>query len=234
MRSTSTALPSTDVVALDPLIAINAVQRDNLAVAHHDTKSSAADADNDPLSARGAGDIVNAVHIEVAVRKLTAKQAENFGVKDDMRGWYFRAGSIGSKRNYNAPEDSEWFERSAESLNGEAVVRCIPFIPPTKAASSPDALAEIVAAIGRGTPGGPYSPKLDDGERSLVPVLQRFEVLTPVVVKNVLKLLGTRIEKARWKHPERRKKVLGYRTAEGHSHKWEWSTDSADEDVGDV
>jgi hypothetical protein len=104
-----------DAAALDPFVAINAVpESDNqlmrrvmtilklelaepqhlaLVLAHHDNKAASDDEDSDPLKGRGAGDIVNAVRFELAVRNLGAKQAEQFGIEDNRRGWYFRAGS---------------------------------------------------------------------------------------------------------------------------------------------
>lgn len=91
-----------DAVALDPLIAINAVPESNntlmrrvmtfmrmgcadrfdcaLAINHHDNKSGGEDEDSDQSNARGAGDIVNAARFELAVKKMTAKQAEGWGI----------------------------------------------------------------------------------------------------------------------------------------------------------
>jgi hypothetical protein len=234
-----------DVAALDPFIAINAVpENDNplmrrvgtalrlfaqghhlaLALTHHDTKVSSDEDDNDPLNVRGAGDIVNAVRIEAAVRKMSAKRAENFGIEEQRRSWYFRVGSIGSKRNFSAPEEPEWFERIAELLNGEQVVRCTPWTPPVKAATTPEAIAELVATIRQGTRSGPYSPKLDNGDRSLVPVLQKFGLTTPTAMRTVLKRLlqDRKIEKAHWVRPSGRDEPVGLRTADGEPSQWEW------------
>src|SRR6516165_6349060 len=90
-----------DVLVLDPFVAISAVpESDNtlmrrvmgklrqltrsyemaLVLAHHDRKSGGGDEDSDTDNVRGAGDIVNAVRFELAVKKMTTAEAERFNL----------------------------------------------------------------------------------------------------------------------------------------------------------
>ena len=70
-------------------------------------------------NARGAGDIVNAVRFEFAVKKMSVQQAGAMNVQEDRRGFYFRLGSSDSKVNYDEPLGSSWFERKAVPIAGE-------------------------------------------------------------------------------------------------------------------
>ena len=141
-----------DVVMVDPLVAINAVpENDNqlirrvmtvlkigltqrfncaLVIAHHDLKAGGSNEDSDQTNARGAGDIVNAVRFEFAVKKMSVQQAGAMNVQEDRRGFYFRLGSPGSKVNYDEPLGSAWFERKAVPIAGESTVYCVPWEPP--------------------------------------------------------------------------------------------------------
>jgi hypothetical protein len=151
-----------DIVVVDPFVAINAVP-ENLAhlmrrvftlfklharrelyaycliLVHHDTKGGDNSDDGDALRVRGSTDIVNSVTMEEAVRTLDKIQAQKWEIPEDRRGWYFRLGSVASKRNLTAPEEGEWFERISEKLEigrksvVEEVVRCIPWTPPNQA-----------------------------------------------------------------------------------------------------
>ena len=94
-----------DVVMVDPLVAINAVPRTNynqlirrvmtvlkigltqrfncaLVIAHHDLKAGGSNEDSDQTNARGAGDIVNAVRFEFAVKKMSVQQAGAMNVQE--------------------------------------------------------------------------------------------------------------------------------------------------------
>jgi AAA domain len=140
-----------DVTALDTLVAINAVPEDNntlmrrvmamlrrmtrnyemaLVLAHHDRKSGGDDEDSDQTNVRGAGDIPNAARFELAVKKMTPSEADHFQIDGKERASYFRLGSLGSKVNYIAADDAEWFERVTHVINGTPVGACIPWIPP--------------------------------------------------------------------------------------------------------
>lgn len=170
---------SADMVVLDPFIAINAVaENDNtlirrvmtvlrrqichdfhaaLVLPHHDVKNGGADVDSDQNNARGAGDIINAVRFEAAVRNMSEDQAKKLLPEDgqDQRRYFFRVGSEASKRNITKPDDAEWFERFSAECNGEDVVGCRPWDPPKAFAdiSVTDANA-ILDRIGQGMADG--------------------------------------------------------------------------------
>jgi hypothetical protein len=237
-----------DAVTLDPFVAINAVpESDNqlmrrvmtllkltlarrlhcaLALVHHDNKSANEDDDSDQTNARGAGDIINAARFEVAVKKMTLKQAEGWGIDVAKRGFFFRAGSIASKRNYAAPEEAEWFERLAVVVAGEETVRCIPWEPPSARLDDAQAAA-VVAAVEKGTVHGPYSTQLSNTARSLVPVLAGLGITKPALQRRVLTdlLKSEKIVKAKWRPQGQGDKMppaVGLRSASGRPYNWEW------------
>lgn len=234
-----------DAVILDPMVVVNGVpesdnqlmrqvmtllrigmaQRFNcaLVLAHHDNKHGSDDAgDGDAANARGAGDIVNAVRFELAVKKMSAAQAGDMGVDRDRRGFYFRCGSAASKLNYSAPEESEWFQRLPIPINGEQVVRCIPWQPP--AARLDDAMAAaLIEAIGKGTKHGPYSPQIGNSDRSLGPLLEDLGI-GGKAQQRALRDLQERhgVVKAKWLVPGQRHERQGLRTAAGLPDNFSW------------
>ena len=165
-----------DVSALDTLVAINAVpENDNtlmrrvmamlrncarqhdmaLIIAHHDNKSGSDAEDRDQANVRGAGDIPNAARFELAVKKMTAPEAEGFNLPAVDRASYFRLGSLGSKVNYIAADESEWFERVTHIISGQPVVACIPWTPPNSFDGIDIAVAnQILDEIDAGLPNG--------------------------------------------------------------------------------
>jgi hypothetical protein len=165
-----------DVTALDTLVAINAVPEDNntlmrrvmatlrrtarahemaVILAHHDRKGGSGDEDSDQASARGAGDITNAARFELAVKKMTSAEAERFNIDPKERASYFRLGSLGSKLNYVAADEAEWFERVTHVIGGEPVGACIPWTPPDAFEGITIAMANaILDDIHTGLPNG--------------------------------------------------------------------------------
>ena len=241
-----------DAVVLDPLVAINAVTENSnqlmrrvmvmmrasiaqhfdcsLSVLHHDNKSGNDHEDADQTNVRGGGDIVNAVRFELAVKKLSSEQANEMGVKADRRGYYFRLGSAASKLNYAAPEESEWFERLAVDINGEEVVRCLPWQPPTGKIATNVADA-VVAAVEKGTSSGPYSPQLGNTDRSIGIALHGLGIATSLAQRRVLQELLRlgRIVKAKWKVNGGDRFRSGLRSAGGLPYNYEWQ-DSGEEE----
>jgi len=233
-----------DAVAFDPLVAVNAVpENDNqlmrrvmtmirleigqhcdaaIGIAHHDNKSGGDGEDSDQTNARGGGDIVNGVRFEIQTKKMTSQQADGWGLDTDKRGFYFRAGSAASKRNYTAPEESEWFERLTSIIAGEEVVFCVPWTPPGGALTD-DQSASLLAAIERGTPDGPYSPQLGNTSRSLSPVLEALGITTPKAQRDALnRLLRARsVVKAEWCVIGDRFRA-GLRSKDGLPYNWKW------------
>jgi len=235
-----------DVVALDPLVAINSVPEGNntlmrrvmtmlradiairfdiaLILVHHDNKGGDGSEDNDAASVRGASDIVNAVRFELAVRHMTTAQAEGWDIEPERRANYFRLGSLASKRNYVAAEESEWFEHLATVVNGEAVVRCIPWQPPSGKLSE-DQMKQLIGAIEKATPSGPYSPKLGEYERSLSPVFEAIGVTATAAQRRALNdlLRAGQVEKAKFRRPGHGDETrTGLRTAARLPYNYEW------------
>jgi hypothetical protein len=244
-----------DGVFLDPLVALNAVpENDNqlmrrvfvmmrafsqrfscaLVPMHHDNKSGDDSDSADQNNVRGGGDIVNATRFELAVKKMTVAQAESMGIDVDRRGYYFRVGSASSKLNYSAPEDSEWFERLAVDINGEEVVRCMPWTPPSSKLSQ-QLVDAVVAAVEKGTSTGPYSPQLTNTVRTLGPVMEAAGVSALAAQRKVLKemLRLGHLTKATWKessHAGTRDRV-GLRSRAGLPYNHEWQDDGGQDDV---
>jgi hypothetical protein len=246
-----------DVVALDPFVAINAVpESDNqlmrrvmtmlklglaeqfklgIILVHHDSKAAGDSEEGESLNARGAGDIVNAARMEGAVKRMTKAEAERFGIEEGERGRYFRLGSMESKRSYTEPERAEWFQRKAELLNSEQVVRCEPWLPPTEGVT-PQQEADLLAEIAKGTGVGPYSPRLDESIRSLAPILVKLGLQTQAIQRSVMRSLfkSGAIVKASW-HDQLRRPRQGIRTQDGEPSGWRWLAHDdplADDDEG--
>jgi len=201
-----------DVVALDPLAELHTceendntalrhvvaffrafAQRHNIAVVliHHARKGGlAGDAD----MIRGAGSIVGAVRIAATVATMTEDEAKELGVLPRLRRSYFRLDGV--KANYAAGRDAEWFELMPYTLdNGDEVAAALPWQPPAQAGGgeAPETIALLLAAIERGTPGGPYSPRLGiDEPRSVAPILATQGITDPEDQRDALRRLYAR------------------------------------------
>jgi hypothetical protein len=165
------------------------------------------------------------VRFEVAVKKMTVGQAGSWGIDATRRGFFFRAGSIGSKRNYTAPEESEWFERLSVVIAGEAVVYCIPWQPPSARLDDQEA-AKIIAAVGKGTKAGPYSTQLSNTVRSLASVFEAMGITSQPLQRCALTNLinAGRIAKAKWRPKGfgEHKTLTGLRTQNGLPSGIDW------------
>ena len=232
-----------DAVFADPLVAINAVPENNnqlmrrvmsvisfdmakhykvaLVLAHHDNKSGSEDEDSDASNARGGTDIVNAVRFEIQTKKMTVGQADGWGIDPKKRGFYFRAGSAASKRNYTAPEESEWFERLEAVVGGEPVVFCVPYAPPTSVLTEAQTTS-LVATIEKATEHGPYSPQLGKTDRSLAPAFERLGIVPKNQTRALKALLETGlVEKAEWEVRDGRWRA-GLRSKAGLPYNYKW------------
>jgi hypothetical protein len=235
-----------DAIFPDPLVAINGVpennntlvrrvmvllrgmaKRFNCAVVpiHHDNKAGGDDDSTDQTNARGGGDIVNAVRFELAIKTMSVGLAQSWGIDLARRGFYFRVGSVSSKRNYTAPEESEWFERLPVVIAGEDVVRCIPWEPPS-ARLDEDQTRKVVEAVENGTKGRPYSPQLTNTDRSLAPVLEAMGITVLATQKRIAADLvkAGKVTKAKW-HPSgfKSKDLTGLRAASGLPYAVDWA-----------
>lgn len=181
-----------DVVWLDPLVELHtAEENDNTALrqviaycralatrhncavvlVHHARKGATA---GDAEGIRGAGSIVGASRVSLTVIPMTAEEAQELGVPSEFRDLYFRVD--GAKSNYARKGAPNWHMMTEYELaNGEFVAAVTAWQPgdtPSNAGIDPDRMAIIEAAVRRGTPDGPYSPRLSTQEpRSILPLL---------------------------------------------------------------
>lgn len=185
---------SPDVVWLDPLVELHtAEENDNtalrqvvaylraLAIKHdcgivliHHARKGATAGDADGI--RGAGAIVGASRISLTVIPMTAEEAEEMQVPPDQRDLFFRVD--GAKANYSRRGLANWHTmQEYELANGDLVAGVIAWQPGERGSGAgldPERLAIIEAAVRRGTPDGPYSPRLSQSEpRSILGLLIR-------------------------------------------------------------
>jgi len=196
-----------DVVVLDPLVELHtAGENDNTALrlviahlralaqrrdcavvlVHHTRKGGMA---GDPESLRGASSIVGACRIVLTVTPMTVEEADEVGVPRDRRRSFFRVDS--AKANYSPASEARWHEMVAWPLaNGEDVAAAEPWFPnapPRAKGPDPEVVALICAEAERGTPHGPYSPRLaPDQARSIAAVMARHGIEKPAAQKALL------------------------------------------------
>lgn len=228
-----------DLVVLDPLIELHtAEENDNaalrlvmghcraLATRHrcsvllvHHTKKGSVAGDMDAI--RGAGSIIGAGRAGFTAFAMSKEEAEALGIPEAQRRHYVRVDSV--KGNYAPPAEAAWHELQEYTLdNGETVPAIIPWTPPAAvmstggAAAGLEALALIEAAIARGTPQGPYSPRLAESEpRSIAPLLAQHGVGSAAGQKATIReLLKRGVVVAEFKDRHRRTRT-GFRTADG-------------------
>lgn len=174
-----------DLVIFDPLVELhNADENDNtalrsivaqfraLAVRYniavllvHHAKKGASEKAGDVDTMRGASAIAGAARIVLTVTAMTETEAGNFGMNGTAARHYFRVD--GAKANYSALGEAGWFERIPYELdNGEIVAAPFPWTAP-KAAAGAETIAAVLADIAKGSPDGPWSPKLSEDVRSI-------------------------------------------------------------------
>lgn len=200
-----------DVLVLDPLVELHtAEENDNTAlrqvIAHiralaqqhhlavvlvHHTRKGAVAGDVDSI--RGAGSLIGAARAAFTVAPMSKEEAEELGIPEDGRRSYVRVDSV--KGNYAPARAAAWHELVEYTLdNEEQVAAIVPWDCP-QAAEGPslEVMALIEAAVERGTPQGPYSPRLAlDQDRSLAPLLAQHGITTTPAQKGVLKRLQQR------------------------------------------
>ena len=208
-----------------------------LVVAHHDVKSGGDDEDSDQSNARGAGDLVNAVRFELAVKKMSLNLAGDMNIPAAKRGWHFRVGSAASKMNYFEPQDAEWMQRLSLpiGIGGQQTVYCTPWDPP------PDVLDEeqnaaLIREIAAGSKFGPYSPQLGrHNDRSLALVLKSLGIVTREAQRRVLRRLrdSDEVVVAKFKRPGHGSNIrAGLRTAAGEPRNYEWQDEAETDGEG--
>lgn len=90
-----------------------------IGLVHHTSKGIAKPGEMD--KARGASALVSACRIAHTVSPMTAKEANEFGIKEDGRFWYMRLDN--AKANLSAPTNkTKWYKKiSVDILNGDSV-----------------------------------------------------------------------------------------------------------------
>lgn len=191
-----------DVVVLDPLVELHdAEENDNTALraviaefrtlaqqhncavvlVHHTRKGSLA---GDPDSLRGASSIVGAARVVLTVATMTEEEAKELGRPLDLRRRFFRVDS--AKSNYAPATEADWHELVEYELdNEETVAAAVPLdgapASPRQPARDPnEVLALLMAEVARGSPQGPYSPRLaPDKPRSVAALMVRLGIEKP-------------------------------------------------------
>jgi hypothetical protein len=201
-----------DLVVLDPLVELHtAEENDNTAlrqvIAHvrgiaqrhgcavvlvHHTRKGAEAGDMEGI--RGAGSIVGAARIALTAAPMTKEEADTLGVPVDLRRRFFRVDN--AKANYSPAGEAVWCELQEYELdNGEMVAAAVPWEPREGVSAGPggvdqDVLALVAAEVARGTPHGPYSPRLDPQElRSVAAVMAQRGIEKPVAQRTALRWL---------------------------------------------
>lgn len=225
-------LHQVDVLFVDPLAELHGVEENdntgmrsiiaefralavecNIAVVivHHTRKG--ANTPGDAEAGRGASAIVGASRVVLTVSCMTADDAKAFGLLPGQERAYFRVD--GGKANYSSLTDCEWFERVIYELsNGDTVAVTAPWEPP-RDAITPEAQANVEAAIRRGGPGGPLSPQLGNTPRSVKHAMVEAGITTQPGQKEMLAALyKAGFEQVKFKGSNR-KFVLGLRSPDG-------------------
>lgn len=201
-----------DLVVLDPLVELHtAEENDNTAlravIAHlrgiakrhacavllvHHTRKGAEAGDMDGI--RGAGSIVGAARVALTCAPMSKDEAEQLGIPADLRRRFFRVDN--AKANYSAAGEAAWHELAEYELdNGDLVAAAVPWSPREGMGGgsngvAAEALALLEAEVARGTPAGPYSPRLHPDElRSVASVMARLGIEKPVAQRTALRWL---------------------------------------------
>lgn len=228
-----------DVVMLDPLVELHSSgENDNTALravvahfraiarefgcavvlCHHVRKGVMEPGDID--AARGGGSIAGAARVGLTMQTMRPEDATDLGIPDEQRKDFCRVD--GGKSNYAAAREAEWFRKQDYPLdNGEFVSALVPWQPPSQHAAGPAVLAEIIAAIERGTQAGePWSPKLTGYDRSVRTLLRQHGVVgRKAEDATVEAMLADGVREGVWRGKNRTKKD-GYRTDKGPPAEW--------------
>lgn len=211
-----------DVLILDPLVELHeAEENDNTAVRtvmahfrslavrydiavvllHHTRKGSTGIAGN-PDIARGASSVIGAARVVVTVSVMTEQEADSFSIPADHRRFFSRVD--GAKINAAPIGREEWFERQAYELpNGDSVAAMLPWSPPDDTVGLEQRVT-IEADIAKGSPLGPWSPRLTSEDRSVRVVFERHGVSTKKAQQEFLNTLKNNgWETAEFKKPNR-------------------------------
>lgn len=150
-----------------------AIRRNIAVVIIHHTRKGAAAGEVDSI--RGAGAIVGAARIALTIVSMTEEEAEELELPASFARSFFRLDNV--KANYSPKRKEDWCELvEYELANGEAVAAAVPWAA-TGGTGAVERNALIAAAVERGTPTGPYSPRLTTEEpRSVAPLLAQHGI----------------------------------------------------------
>ena len=173
LRATLEALKP-DVVWLDPLVEIHTGEESaasamrpvmralrtlaarldaHICLLHHETKSGEGTA---LQRARGSGAIGGAIRLLWSLRPMSAEEAQEYGIADDMRDLYLRLETGKSQYARRAP--NRWLvTEDAELANGDSAHRLVPWTPPS-ADMTPEMIVTALACVRNGFGGEPLSP----------------------------------------------------------------------------
>ena len=167
-----------DVVWLDPLVEIHTGEESaasamrpvmralrtlaahldaHVSLLHHETKSGEGTA---LQRARGSGAIGGAIRLLWSLRPMSAEEAQEYGIAEDMRDLYLRLETGKSQYARRAP--NRWLvTEEVELANGDLAHRLVPWIAPS-ATLTPEILSAAIACFRHGRGGEP----LNDSNRS--------------------------------------------------------------------
>lgn len=97
---------------------------------HHTSKAGSGEVNAN--SARGASALTSAARSVLTLNRLTAQDAEKYGIPEDQRRRYFAV--LDDKHNRAPAENDAWFELASVELgNGDSVAACVPWKLPDMA-----------------------------------------------------------------------------------------------------
>ena len=158
---------------------------------------------------------------------MTEDDAKALGLAAGAHRHFFRLD--GGKANYSPLTECEWFERCSYDLGqGDLVGVPKPWAPP-KDVVTLDVRTAIESAIERGSPTGPWSPKLENRPRSVKHALVEVGITTTDGQKDLLAaLFRDGFETARFRD-ENRKWAHGIRSPAGKPTNVIWHGDEPDD-----
>lgn len=192
----------------------------NLAIVlvHHTRKGVVVPGDMD--AARGASSVVSAARIGMTVVGMTEEDAKALGLPIGAHRHYFRLD--GGKSNYHTLTECEWFERVSFDLEqGDTVGVPVPWFPPVDVVTR-DIRTKVEAAIERGSPAGPWSPKLENRPRSVKHAMVEAGVVTTEGQRDLLAILFADGFEALPFKDDNRKWAHGIRSPDGKPGNVSW------------
>ncbi|MBP0463092.1 AAA family ATPase [Roseomonas sp. PWR1] len=162
-----------DLVVLDPLIELHTAEENSntlmrpvlralrsmgvefdcvFLLLHHETKAGEG---NGLQRIRGAGAIGGAIRSLWSMRPMTAEEAKQFSIAEDMTDLYVKVET--GKSQYSRRRPQAWFVAEERELaNGDVAHLLVPWSPPTFSIT-PEDLAKAVRALRQGLHGEPCS-----------------------------------------------------------------------------